>query len=606
MIEALRDIGAYSFRQKGINANDNLIEMLLDEVNKGGNYAKAYAINFEDSGEGLRYRDVSIEDWDKRKKLKYLYREKAPQGAHYTPTARIAGNNEADVKKTFENRIEKWFERLKREHSQWLNKSAFLTDLYVAFNKDQEQIKNDLVRLRMQYEDGGFITLVFYLNGVKKYLGDIADSIEYILEFSQEKYDEVSNDGTCSMCNKKSKVFGNASPITFYTLDKPGYIAGGMKKENGYKNFPLCFECLLQLNEGAAYMQELLEFRFAGLSYYLIPEVIYNKADVLDNIMTIYNSFWQETEGKVSLSQGDRIATEEEDILGILKDAEDTISLKFLFFQKQSSKFIILLLMENILPSRVRTLFAAKQKAEDHFLFKDQKFSAKLIQDVRFNYGILRKLFPTVKGFLEIVNKTFKDEKIDKQYLLKLIMDRLRAIFNENRHMKIEVMQAFICLLFLGELGVLKNMGGDLGLVDKENGVMAVENLDLRVNSFFEEFSSTIDNDAKKAVFLTGVLAQHLLSIQKNERGATPFRSQLKGLKMKEKDIRALLPKIQQKLEEYDSNYYTQLEKITSLYYLNAGNNWGMSVDELNFYFVLGMNLNDVKNKDGVPYFKAK
>ncbi len=444
MIEALRDIGEYSFQQKGINATDNLVEMLLDEVNKGGNYAKVYAINFEVTEAELYYKDVSLEDWDKKKTLQYLYREKASQGAHYMPTARIAGSKEEDVRKTFENRIEKWFDRFKKEHSEWLKRSAFLASLYAAFNKDQEKIENDLVGLRMQYEDGGFITLIFYQDGQKKYLGDMEDLVSYLLESSQEKYDEISNDGTCCLCNKKSRVFGNASPITFYSLDKPGYIAGGMKKEQGYKNFPLCFECLLQLNEGAAYMQQLLEFKFAGIRYYLIPETVYNNIDVLDNIMTIYYNFRQETEGKVTLSQGERLAAEEEDILGFLKDAEDTISLKFLFFQEQSSKFIILLLMEDILPSRLQTIFAAKQRAEDHFIFKDHKFSAKLIQDIIFHYGVLRRLFPTVKGFLEIVNKTFKDERIDKQYILELIMERLRGIFNESRYMKIDVLQAFI------------------------------------------------------------------------------------------------------------------------------------------------------------------
>lgn len=605
MIEALRNIGAYSFKQKGINTEENLVEILLDEVNKGGNYAKVYAINFEETEAGWRYKDVSIEDWDRKKTSKYLYREKGAMGAHYTPTARIAGNNEEHVRKTFENRVEKWFRRLKKEHEKFLNDSLFFKNLYEAFIKEQENIKNDLVKLRMQYEDGGFITLIFYQAGEKKYLGDIDDFIEYLLEFSQEKYNEISSDGVCCLCKKESRVFGDASPITFYSLDKPGYIAGGMKKENGYKNFPLCFECLLELNAGAAYMQELLAFKFAGLRYYLIPEVVYNKDEILDEIMNIYYSFRQESEGKVVLSQADRIAADEDDILGLLKDVDDIVALKFLFFQEQSSKFVILLLMEDVLPSRLRTLFTAKQRAEDHLIFKDLKFSAKLIQDIQFNYGVLRKLFPTIKGFMEIVNKTFKDQKIDKQFVMALIMDRLRGFFNDNHYMKIEVLQAFICLLFLSELGVLKNTGGGWELVNTENEAVAAKALDIRVERFFQEFSSTIDNNAKKALFLTGVLAQHLLSIQKNDRGATPFRSQLKGLKMKEADARALLPKIQQKLEEYKKNYYIQLEKIASMYYLQAGNNWGMSVDEINFYFVLGMNLNDAKSKEGIPYFKV-
>lgn len=606
MIEALRDIGAYSFKQKGINTTDNLVEVLLHEVNKGGNYAKAYVINFEETEAGFSYKGVSIEDWDKKKTLKYLYREKGSQGAHYMPTARIAGNEEAKVRKTFENRIEKWFTRLKKEQSHWLNKSLFLKNLYEAFIKDQDKIKENLLKLRMQYEDGGFITLAFYRGEEKKYLGDIDDCIEYLVDMSKEDYTEVSSEGVCCLCRNKTRVYGNASPITFYSLDKPGYIAGGMKKEKGYKNFPLCFECLLQLNEGAAYMKALLEFRFAGLRYYLIPEVIYNKNEELDEIMNIYYSFRQERGGRAALSQAERIVSDEDDILSFLKDVDDTVSLKFLFFQEQSKKFIILLLMEDILPSRIRTLFNAKQNAENHLIFKDQKFSAKLISDINFNYGIFRKLFPTIKGFLEIVNKTFKNQKIDKQYVLELIMDRLRGIFNDNHYMKIEVRQAFVCLLFLSQLGVLKSTGGDLGLMNKDNEVAAIGDLDGRIEQFFQEFSSTINNNAKKAVLLTGVLTQHLLAIQKNDRGSTPFRSQLKGLKMKEADIKALLPKIQQKLEEYKKNYYVQLEKITSLYYLQAGDDWSMSVDEINFYFVLGMNLNDAKNKEGIPYFKIK
>ncbi len=609
MIEALRDIGAYSFQQKGINTADNLIEILLDEVNKGGNYAKVYAVNFKETEFGLCYRDVSIEDWDKKKTLKYLYREKGSQGAHYTPTARIAGNKEDDVRKTFENRIEKWFNRLKREHAQWLKNSAFLQSLHNAFTNAKISIENDLVKLRMQYEDGGFVTLVIYRGGEKKYLGDIEDFSNYLLEFSKEKYNEVSSDGVCCLCHNTGKVFGNASPITFYSLDKPGYIAGGMKKENGYKNFPLCFECLLQLNEGTAYMQALLGFRFAGLRYYLIPETIYNDPAALDEIMNIYDIFRRESEGKVSLSQARRISGDEDDILNALQDVNDTISFKFLFFQERSNKFVILLFMEDILPSRLRTLFTAKTGAEDHVIFKDHKFSAKLIQDIQFNYGLLRRLFPTIKGFMEIVNKTFKKDLIDQQYIMELIMNRLRGLFNDNRYMKIDVLQAFICLLFLSELGVLKSMGGDLMLTDNIN-ISEIdtteENLLIRVNNFFQEFNSTIDSYAKKAIFLTGVLTQHLLAIQNTDRGSTPFRSQLKGLKMKETDIKALLPKIQQKLEEYGKNYYMQLEKIASLYYLKAGNHWGISLDEINFYFVLGMNLNDARNKEDIPYFKIK
>jgi len=74
-----------------------------------------------------------------------------------------------------------------------------------------------------------------------------------------------------------------------------------------------------------------------------------------------------------------------------------------------------------------------------------------------------------------------------------------------------------------------------------------------------------------------------------------PFSKNLKNLKMNEDDFRALLPKIQNKLEEYDS--FDKGKRLIASeianYLLLAGNNWKMSIDEMNFYFSCGMNLTE-------------
>jgi CRISPR-associated protein Csh1 len=118
-----------------------------------------------------------------------------------------------------------------------------------------------------------------------------------------------------------------------------------------------------------------------------------------------------------------------------------------------------------------------------------------------------------------------------------------------------------------------------------------------KINHFFSEFVDFFDNDAKKAVFLEGVLVQKLLNIQRlpevsnAQPGKEPFRPRLKGLKLDEKQVKKLLPEIQNKLEEYGKNYYRTLESIISKYFISAGNRWKISNDEISFYFVLGMNL---------------
>ena len=68
---------------------------------------------------------------------------------------------------------------------------------------------------------------------------------------------------------------------------------------------------------------------------------------------------------------------------------------------------------------------------------------------------------------------------------------------------------------------------------------------------------------------------------------------------MDDRDIKALLPDVQNKLEEYgvfednkNRNLAYQIRSDVSQYLLlNDFDNWGLSIDEINFYFACGMNL---------------
>ena len=65
-----------------------------------------------------------------------------------------------------------------------------------------------------------------------------------------------------------------------------------------------------------------------------------------------------------------------------------------------------------------------------------------------------------------------------------------------------------------------------------------------------------------------------MLNIQWTDKKATPFRTKLHGLKMNEALIKRLLPEIQNKLEEYEKNYYRDLESIIAHHFVLAGVNW--------------------------------
>jgi len=73
---------------------------------------------------------------------------------------------------------------------------------------------------------------------------------------------------------------------------------------------------------------------------------------------------------------------------------------------------------------------------------------------------------------------------------------------------------------------------------------------------------------------------------------------------MNQKDIIGLLPKVQNKLDEYE--YFKkrfkqkQILEAASYYLLEAGDKWKLSGDETNFFFACGMNLaNEIK---GIVY----
>ena len=87
---------------------------------------------------------------------------------------------------------------------------------------------------------------------------------------------------------------------------------------------------------------------------------------------------------------------------------------------------------------------------------------------------------------------------------------------------------------------------------------------------------------------------QRLLNIQWKDKNATPFRSKLQGLRLTEDIVKRLSFQSQNKLEEYNKNYYRKLEALIAQYMIGAGPKWSCTNDEISFYFTLGMNMADL------------
>ncbi|GAW29844.1 TIGR02556 family CRISPR-associated protein [Carboxydocella sp. ULO1] len=528
----------------------------------------------------FRYKGTKLEDWDSSRQLAYLYRQAGGNSPDFSLTTKV---NEDEPTKTLDNKILGWFRNV-RSLKIGLGKkdAAFLDALERTLVENREAILKDITQILQEKSKKEKIALTVKIVAGKKkfYPGEIPLFREVLLKRVYEKDMEVvSSDKICSLCGeKKPYVFGNSSPYKIYTLDKTGYIAGGFNRELAWRNFPLCGDCKLALEEGKKFIEENLQFSFSGISYYLIPKFLLGK-EAAKEVVAVFTDSVKIVSLKQQVKKS--ITGSEKDILDTVKEASDTVMLNFLFLQKMNAAERIVMLIEDVLPSRLKKIFAAKEEV-------DKQFGGE------FNFRILREFIsksdqdkarPDLdRYFLETVDRIFKDRPVDKDFLLKFIMQKIRYEFLHNRYFFQAVRDGLRVIAFLQVLGIWK--GGTM-----------VSTGERFFDQFFAGFASSFTDPMQKGLFLLGALTEFLLRRQKKDRNTDrpPFLKKLKGLKMNETDFKGLLPKVQNKLEEYEAfgRGRRLLAAEAAYYLLQSGSNWKASIDEMNFYFACGMNMTD-------------
>jgi len=612
MIEAIADLGKYFLSE---HPDISVLDQVLDNAYDGGRNKHLFVIVFkkekiDDNGElkvKWKYKNIEYEVLDNSHKNKILYKRGSARGTDFTPTTKITDDLE---NKTFPNKIYNWFKQNKDNEFFSDEEKEFLNEIYDSIEKRESDIIRDIKEKMDEISDeyGEVLTVGFEDEyGNIKYCSNYSFFKKFILQETIEKYRysktfkkfSYSKNKICGVCNKKKEeVFGYYTDLKFYNVDKPGMITGGFQCEGAWKNYPVCNECALNIKNGYNFLKENFNFRFYGLRYYFIPNVneqqTYN--EILDRLLEY------EKNPKFKTENIKRLSNDENELFEFLKEEKTNLSFNLFFYdQPQKDVLRILLIIDDILPSRLQTIFSVKQFVDKIIFFKDAK-SKKDEPLCYFNFGIVRNFFPNTKiegnkdkSFLEITEKIFKDKIIDNIYIIQNIMQKIRNDFANERSTWLNTLKGFMFIFYILQLKVI-NIHQEVDM-DKqffeEFKIRTREELGDKIELFFNSFKNFFLTDAHKGIFLLGVLTQFLLNIQQNERGATPFRSKLKGLKMSAYDLSVLLPEIIEKLEQYKANYYLSLEEIISKYMISAGNynSWRLPVDEMNFIFVLGMNL---------------
>lgn len=613
MIEAIADLGKHVLAQ---DTSLSMFDIWLEDSFDNGKNEHLFLVVFEKTKDAWAYKGIDYRQNGEMFKSKLLYKRGSSRGSNKTPTGQVS----ADIGKTFDQRIKGWFEGYCDADFLDKDNKTFLATIRDLIQDHEADIRDDLRTNQKAVEGKGAVLSVLFIDdGQSKFPGDYPFFSRFITEECAKEYKysktykkhSYAKQSTCAVCKKvKDEVFGYFTTLKFYNVDKPGMVSGGFRQDQSWKNYPVCLDCALNIEMGVKVMESDLDYNLYGLRYYLIPKFIHPVLDpyVIERIRN------RKKDMKINDTDRNTITGQEEDIIDLVKEEKNQISFNLVFYDKpQKEVFRIITNIEDVLPSRIRCLYDVKDRVDRIVFF--QKLSKEGKRIFRFHFGVIRQFFPNDKvngnknkSFLQIVDNVFKGTPIEYHYILSHIMKAVRISFIKQERENDEwysTLKGWILLIYLNELGILTVNRKKVRPMDhmffQSFEIKSKDEFDEKVALFFESFQDFFKTDAHKGVFLLGVLTRFLLNIQSHERNSTPFRSRLKGLKMDSRDLVGLLPMIIEKLEQYQKNYYLPLETLISKYMVSAGdhNAWAFPLDELNYIFVLGMNLSDYFN-----YFK--
>jgi CRISPR-associated protein Csh1 len=598
LLAGVLQLGQYVLNKKDTGAEEYL--QVIENPNDKGNYNHVLKIAFELEKGNITYRGVEYEEFSSEKINKYAYKKGSARGGDITPTSKYT-----DPTKTL-NKIIISFNDVLKSTNQNDDERKILNDIYGYISSSQEIIENDITEkvksTPLKKGESFIITVTLFDNNNEKYIGDfqlIRNHLARILdEQYYSKYGKTSKGkGICYYCKNESEVFGFVNTYNSYTVDKIGFVTGGFKQENAWKNYPVCACCAQKLEQGKKYIRENLTSRFSGFNYFVIPKAVIRDAyDEAEFIKTL-EEFEKNANFSTNESTKQNLLASEKDFLDIMKDSKNYLNYNMLVFKEEQSGsvFRILLYIEDIVPSKVKKILRVKDEVDEIELFKNLPGKDKTTYDLKFGFDKIRTFFPNSKtegnfdkSFLEILNNVFTYKKISYRFALGRMISKIRSAFSREEYIESLVLQALMSIMFIDKLNLLSDKGKEVQKIMIEKTEKNKKYLDFFEN---ESYKEVFGSDYKRAVFLTGVLAEKLLNIQYKERGSKPFYSRLNGLKLDKNIVKRIYTEAINKLNEYNKNYYKELEYLIGMYMLGEESQRNISNDEISFYFVLGMSL---------------
>ena len=536
---------------------------------------------------------------------KYAYRKGSSRGGDITFTTKY-GDKKLD---TISNQqFEKFVNLLK--NSDYKDEIEIFESVGKCLSDSFGEIEGKILEVTKHLEKDvkNSLGLSFRIDigSERKYLNDFQIVKDIILKAGTEdkskKHGVVSkgHNKICSICYKeKETLYGFASPFKYYTTDKEGFISNFLDQKSSWRNYPICSDCAPAFEEGKNFVTTEMRRYFYGKEYYLIPRIVIgDDFELLDKAIKIITSYKYVSTDKKQKAIEDyffrTIATE-----------KNYFNLDLLFVEenKTNKSIKIKLYLEEIFPSRFRTLFIdVPNKINSFSIYKKSIRKKKELLDLEFDFGILKIFFS--ENFHELIYKVFTGKPFNRQSLYDLFMDVLRSNYNKmqtsDRFVEPSywtILKAHMTILYLQELKCLtvNNYKFLSGVEMNKDETKTTSKFSIELfNNFIKENSGFLDADYKVGIFAVGILTKLLMNIQMfNLNGNAPFEKKLKGLNISADSLRIIYVETIQKLNEYDSaSAYKELREIINDYFtLKSHSLKKLSNNEISFYFVAGLEM---------------
>lgn len=567
--------------------------------------AMIFILTKEEGKYGCRYGGIDLDNVNKNNFLKYAYRKGSARGGDVTFTTKL-GDIEKKVNSLVDTQIRNLIDKLKK--TRYSEELAQFEAIQSCFKDNILQVKEKLTHTYNNFSKeakvGSGLTVVVDLEGNKKYLSEFNVVKDILLangsQDKSEKYN-VKSEGKnqhCSICFEiKDTLHGFASPFKYATVDKPGMVSGFFAQKNNWRNYPICTECSLEFELGRTFITNELNGYFYGKAYYMIPKTILeNDTSILDKSIKMLLSHKYEAQSK-----GSQIKRSEERFGELIAQEKNFFNLNLLFYEENpTTKAIkIKLLLEEILPSRFRTIFVdVPDKVNENPLYKKAISLKKEIYDLRFSFGILKTFFE--EDFHDLIQKVFMGLPIAKEVLYSKFMQVVRSNYSkmqssngyvENTYLTL--LKAHLTLQYFQHLGLISyNINYKFMEYEKEEVKEPKGSFDIeKFKVFIQQNEAFLDTDYKIGIFSVGVIVRLLLNIQNVNLGNTPFEKKLRGYNLNPDLLKNIYVETLSKLSQYQGFYaYGNLREFIDTYFiLNSHHLNKISNNELSFYFVAGL-----------------